>query len=49
MLDTTPITIANSTAGQVQNQIERHPEGLHEDFIVPAAAVLVATWPCGAK
>jgi len=33
----------------VVNQIERHPERLHEDFIVPVAAALIATWPCGAK
>jgi hypothetical protein len=27
-------------------KVEKHPERLHEDFIVPAAAVMIATWPC---
>jgi hypothetical protein len=33
----------------VVNNIERYPERLHVDFIVPVAATLIATWPCGAK
>jgi hypothetical protein len=27
-------------------EIEKHPERLHEDFIVPASAVMIAHWPC---
>ncbi len=30
----------------VVSQIETHPEQLHEDFVVPASAVMVASWPC---
>jgi Rap1a immunity proteins len=30
----------------VVTEIESHPEGLHEDFIVPASAIFMATWPC---
>jgi hypothetical protein len=30
----------------VISEVERHPEKLHEDFIVPAAAVMMASWPC---
>jgi Rap1a immunity proteins len=30
----------------VVSEIEKHPERLHEDFIVPAAAVFVGSWPC---
>ena len=30
----------------VVNQIEKHPESSHEDFIVPASTVFLATWPC---
>jgi hypothetical protein len=33
----------------VVNEIEGHPEHLHEDFIVPVAGTLIGTWPCGAK
>ena len=28
------------------NEIEKHPERLHEDFIVPVSAVFMAAWPC---
>jgi hypothetical protein len=28
------------------NHIERRPETMHEDFIVPVGARLMATWPC---
>jgi Rap1a immunity proteins len=27
-------------------EIEKHPELLHEDFIVPVSAVVMAAWPC---
>jgi hypothetical protein len=30
----------------VVSQIEKHPENLHEDFIVPASAIMIATWSC---
>jgi hypothetical protein len=30
----------------VVNEIERHPEKMHEDFIVPASAIFMATWSC---
>lgn len=30
----------------VVNQIEKHPESSHEDFIVPVSAVFMVTWPC---
>jgi hypothetical protein len=30
----------------VISEVERHPQKLHEDFIVPAAAVMMASWPC---
>jgi hypothetical protein len=33
----------------VVDQIEKHPENLHEDFIVPASAVMIATWSCKPK
>ena len=31
------------------NEIEKHPERLHEDFIVPVSAVVMAAWPCRKK
>jgi hypothetical protein len=30
----------------VIGEIDKHPERLNEDFVVPAAAVMLATWPC---
>jgi hypothetical protein len=30
----------------VINAIERRPEYMHEDFVVPVAGTLMATWPC---
>jgi hypothetical protein len=30
----------------VVSQIEKHPEQLHEDFVIPASAVMIAYWPC---
>jgi hypothetical protein len=33
----------------VVSEIEKHPDRLHEDFIVPAAAIMIASWPCPAK
>jgi Rap1a immunity proteins len=33
----------------VVNEIASDPEDLHKYFIVPVAAALIATWPCGAK
>jgi hypothetical protein len=30
----------------VVDQIEKYPERLHEDFIVPVTAVMIATWSC---
>jgi Rap1a immunity proteins len=30
----------------VVSEVEKHPELLHEDFIVPTAAVMIAAWPC---
>jgi hypothetical protein len=33
----------------VVSQIEKHPENLNEDFIVPASAVMIGTWPCKPK
>jgi Rap1a immunity proteins len=30
----------------VVNEIERRPEGMHQDFVVPTIAILVATWSC---
>jgi len=27
-------------------RLKRHPEWLHEDFIVPASAAMEAAWPC---
>jgi hypothetical protein len=30
----------------VVTEIERHPEKMHEDFIVPASAVMMLYWPC---
>lgn len=30
----------------VVNEIKKHPEGLHEDFVVPASAVFISAWPC---
>jgi hypothetical protein len=27
-------------------EIEKRPERLHEDFVVPVSAVMVAHWPC---
>ena len=33
----------------VVKQVENHPESMHEDFIVPVAAVMIAMWPCPRK
>jgi hypothetical protein len=30
----------------VVSEIEKHPEKLHEDFVVPVSAVMLGTWPC---
>ncbi len=30
----------------VVTEIERQPEKMHEDFIVPASAVMMVSWPC---
>jgi hypothetical protein len=30
----------------VVSQIEKHPEKLHEDFVVPVSGVMIGTWPC---
>jgi Rap1a immunity proteins len=30
----------------IVSHIERHPEKLNEDFVVPVSAVMVGTWPC---
>ena len=30
----------------VVDQIEKHPERMQKDFIVPATAAMIATWPC---
>ena len=30
----------------VVSQIEKHPEKLHEDFVLPVSAVMIGTWPC---
>jgi hypothetical protein len=30
----------------VVSEIEKRPEQLHEDFIVPASAVMIGNWPC---
>jgi hypothetical protein len=40
----------NATAYQlvrmVIDEIEKPPEMMHEDFVMPATAVLMRTWPC---
>jgi hypothetical protein len=30
----------------VVSELERQPERLHEDFTVPASAVMIGHWPC---
>jgi hypothetical protein len=30
----------------VVSEIEKHPENRNEDFIVPASAAMMASWPC---
>ena len=46
-----PNNAANITNEQlvrmVVRYVEDHPEDMHEDFIVPVGAILMATWPCG--
>jgi hypothetical protein len=33
----------------VVTDLERHPEHMHEDFVVPVTARLMVSWPCRAK
>ena len=33
----------------VVSEVEKHPDRLHEDFIVPASAVMKELWPCNKK
>jgi hypothetical protein len=33
----------------VVSEVEKHPDRLHEDFIVPASAVMKESWPCNKK
>jgi hypothetical protein len=30
----------------VLSQIEKHPDRMHEDFVVPARAAMMESWPC---
>jgi hypothetical protein len=33
----------------VLSEIEKHPDRMHEDFVVPARAAMLESWPCHKK
>ena len=33
----------------VVSEVERHPDRMHEDFVVPVSAAMINSWPCRRK
>ena len=34
---------------RVVSEVEKHPDRLHEEFVVPARAAMMESWPCHKK
>jgi hypothetical protein len=34
---------------RVVSEVEKHPDRLHEEFVVPARAAMIESWPCHKK